>query len=150
MLPPSPRSTRTDTLFPYTTLFRSRKRPSKPCKDNSKKNNKQKQSMSACSQIVEQIIFPCKETYSLSPFSLAAWEVLTLASVAMIMPNHPARAERAAPHTNAPPIRRPGCHVSQTTQQLKKKGLHCFCSPLNTLMHTPPQGNLITLSYLQS
>src|SRR3546814_4406192 len=25
MIPPPPRSTRTDTLFPYTTLFRSRK-----------------------------------------------------------------------------------------------------------------------------
>src|SRR3546814_472242 len=30
MIPHPPRSTRTDTLFPYTTLFRSRKRRSEP------------------------------------------------------------------------------------------------------------------------
>src|SRR3546814_12610715 len=31
MIPPPPRSTRTDTLFPYTTLFRSHQGRGAPC-----------------------------------------------------------------------------------------------------------------------
>src|SRR3546814_17786369 len=33
MIPSPPRSTRTDTLFPYTTLFRSRHAEASPCRN---------------------------------------------------------------------------------------------------------------------
>src|SRR3546814_7903805 len=65
-----PRSTRTDTLFPYTTLFRSHRSEGKPPRASGGRRRRRKRGASRCERQVRALDLPSLPSWALRAFGL--------------------------------------------------------------------------------
>src|SRR3546814_10669889 len=99
MLRRPPRSTRTDTLFPYTTLFRSAAHVYRADGDLPAGDVADDAATGAgAGRLLRAVV--CRAVHSLEPAGLSAWR-LVLQSLCLAVPVHPRRLVRHAPPCGA-------------------------------------------------